>query len=148
MVIACGARKVWDDDPDAGPTPAKDAYTGVLFTVNRRYAEAFNDRWVILSAKYGFIDPSFIIPGNYNVTFKRLSTNPVSIDILKRQIVEMGLNKYDKIVVLGGKEYVNAVVKAFEGYNVKIEAPLKDLPLGKAVRKVKEALSTGKPFDC
>jgi len=148
VIVACGARKIWDDNPNAGPTPAKDAYTGAPFKVNRRYAETFSDKWVILSAKYGFINPAFIIPENYNVTFKKPSTNPVSIDALKKQIIEMGLDKYDKIVVLGGKEYVNAVTKAFEEYNVKIEAPLKDLPLGKAMKKVKEALSTGKPFDC
>ena len=148
VIVACGARKIWDDNPNAGPTPAKDAYTGAPFKVNRRYAETFSDKWVILSAKYGFINPAFIIPENYNVTFKKPSTNPVSIDALKKQIIEMGLDKYDKIVVLGGKEYVNAVTKAFEKYNVKIEAPLKDLPLGKAMKKVKEALSTGKPFDC
>ena len=148
VIVACGARKIWDDNPNAGPTPAKDAYTGAPFKVNRRYAETFSDKWVILSAKYGFINPDFIIPENYNVTFKKPSTNPVSIDTLKKQIIEMGLDRYDKIVVLGGREYVNAVTKAFEEYNVKIEAPLKDLPLGKAMKKVKEALSTGKPFDC
>lgn len=148
VIIACGAKKIWDDNPNAGPTPAKDAYTGAPFKANRRYAETFGDRWVILSAKYGFIDPDFIIPGNYDVTFKKPETNPVSIEALKKQILEMGLNRYDKIVVLGGKEYVNAVTKAFEEYNVKVKAPLKDLPLGKAMKKVKEAVNTGKPFDC
>ena len=61
--------------------------------------------------------------------------------------MEIGLYNYDKIVVLGDKEYVNAVIKAFEGYNVKIKAPLIGLPLGKAMKRVKEAPSTGKPFD-
>ena len=49
VIVACGARKIWDDNPNAGPTPAKDAYTGAPFKVNRRYAETFSDRWVILS---------------------------------------------------------------------------------------------------
>jgi len=39
--------------------------------VNREYAEHFGDRWVILSAKYGFLNPEDTIEGTYNVTFKR-----------------------------------------------------------------------------
>lgn len=54
LVVACGKRKIWDADPSAGPVSAKDAYIGVTFRVNRRYAERFADRWVILSANYGF----------------------------------------------------------------------------------------------
>ena len=76
VIIACGAKKIWDNNPDAGSTSAKDACTGAPFRVNRRYAETFGDRWVILSAKYGFIDPDFIIPENYNVTFKKPKDKP------------------------------------------------------------------------
>ena len=36
--------------------------------VNRDYAEEFADRWVIVSAKYGFIDPEFVVSSDYNVT--------------------------------------------------------------------------------
>jgi hypothetical protein len=41
------------------------------FTVNRQYAEASGGDWVILSAKYGFLRPTDVIPGPYEVTFKR-----------------------------------------------------------------------------
>ena len=70
VVVPCGMRKIWDMNPSAGPTPAKNAYVGAPFKVNRAYAEKFADRWVILSAKYGFIDLDFVIPENYDVTFK------------------------------------------------------------------------------
>ena len=40
----------------------------MFFTTNRAYAEKFGSRWVILSAKYGFIRPDFQIPGPYNVS--------------------------------------------------------------------------------
>jgi hypothetical protein len=56
VIIPCGQAKLWDDDPQRGPTPARDAYTGAPFKVNRAYAERHGDRWVILSAKYGFCD--------------------------------------------------------------------------------------------
>ena len=59
-----------ETEADAGATPAADAYTGAPFTVNREYAEASGGDWVILSAKYGFLRPTDIIPGPYEVTFK------------------------------------------------------------------------------
>jgi hypothetical protein len=74
VIIPCGQSKVWDDQPERGPVKARDAYTGPPFKVNRDYAEAFASRWVILSAKYGFISPDFLIPGPYNVTFKKHAT--------------------------------------------------------------------------
>jgi len=148
VVVPCGMRKVWDVNPCAGPTPARNAYVGAPFKVNREYAEKFADRWVVLSAKYGFIDPDFIIPENYNVTFKRPKTQPISVGDLRRQIVEKGLDKFSKVVVLGGRDYVNVTKRAFEGFKVTFAAPTLGLPIGKAMKKVREAIQEGKPFDC
>jgi len=141
-------KKIWNLNPNVGPTRARDAYVSAYFRVNREYAEKFADRWVILSAKYGFIDPNFIIPGNYDVTFKRPETNPVSVDKLKEQIREKGLDKFDKVIVLGGRDYVYFVRKSFEGLNVKIVAPTFGLSLGKAMAKVRKAIEDDVPFDC
>src|SRR4051794_17641224 len=69
IIVPCGRSKVWDRSPDLGPTAAQDAYVGGPFKLNRAYAERFGQRWVILSAKYGFIDPAFVIPGPYDTTF-------------------------------------------------------------------------------
>ena len=135
-------------NPRVGPTRARDAYVGLPFRLNREYAERFGDQWVILSAKYGFISPDFIIPENYNVTFKKRSTNPISLPQLREQVVRKQLNQFNKIVVLGGSDYANIVREAFKGFPVKIEAPLAGLPVGKAMAKVREALKENKPFDC
>ena len=148
VVVSCGARKVWDVNPSIGFTMARDAYVGGFFRLNREYAERFGDRWVILSAKYGFINPDFIIPENYNVTFKKRSTNPISISQLREQAVREQLNRFDKIVVLGGHVYANIVREVFKEFSVKIEAPLEGLPIGKAMAKLREALKKNKPFDC
>jgi hypothetical protein len=53
VIVPCGKRKIWDKHPDQGPTHAAEAYTGAPLRLNRRYAERFGDRWVVLSAKYG-----------------------------------------------------------------------------------------------
>jgi len=139
IVVSCGKKKVWNLKPSAGPTAAREAYIDGLFRVNKEYAERFADRWLILSAKYGFIDPDFVIPENYDVTFKDPGTNPISIDRLREQVREKGLCEFDKVIVLGGMIYFEVCKKAFEGFNVKIYAPTLGLLLGKVMQKVREA---------
>jgi len=63
-----------------------DAYAGSPFQVNKAFAQLFSDRWVILSAKHGFIDPDFMIPGDYDATFKKPETKPISLDELEKQV--------------------------------------------------------------
>ncbi len=138
VVIPCGKSKVWYRRENHGPCKASLAYTGVPFKVNRKYAKRFGDRWVILSAKYGFIDPSFLIPGPYEVSFKKKSTNPVQISVLKRQVREMGLDGFGKVIVLGGKEYREAASSAFRP--IKIETPFAGLGIGKAMQAIIRAI--------
>jgi len=57
---------------------ARFVYTGTPFLINKRYAEHFGSDWVILSAKYGFIGPDFMIPEDYNITFNDLKSNPIT----------------------------------------------------------------------
>jgi hypothetical protein len=105
VIVPCGQKKVWEKHPEAGPTMAKDVYAGSPFIVNRKFADAFGKPWVILSAKYGFIDPQFMMPGPYNVTFKRKSTDPISVTKLRDQVRQQGLDRFSNVIGLGGKEY-------------------------------------------
>ena len=50
-LIGCGAAKL------AGQHPARDLYTGPLFTAARRDVEARGLRWWVLSALYGIVPP-------------------------------------------------------------------------------------------
>jgi hypothetical protein len=140
VIIPCGQAKIWDKQPEAGAVQAQYAYTGAPFKVNKEYAEYFGDRWVILSAKYGFIDPDFMIPEPYNISFKKKSSEPVSVDTLVSQIKEMGLNIYEQVVGLGGKEYRAMIVAAFVTYQIKPEFPFAGLPIGKTMAKTKESI--------
>ena len=90
VIVPCGLAKIWDKDPYAGPTPARDTYTGAPFRVNSEYAERFGDSWVILSAKYGFLNPDDIVEGPYNVTFKRRSPRPIDGAALRQQALDRG----------------------------------------------------------
>lgn len=110
--------------------------------MNKEYAECFADRWVILSAKYGFIEPYFMIPEPYNISFKKKSSKPVSLDTLVSQIKEMNLNKYDQVIGLGSKEYRAMMEASFSQYNIRPEFPFAGLPIGKAMAKIKESIKS------
>jgi hypothetical protein len=146
VIIPCGQGKVWDSAPHHGPALARDAYTGAPFKVNRAYAEHFAERWVILSAKYGFILPVFVIPEPYNVTFKRPATGPVGVARLRQQIGELGLERYPLVAGLGGKEYRAMIVQAFAGRPAVLRFPFAGLAIGTGMQAIKRAVALGEPF--
>jgi len=126
--------------------PACDAYTGAPFKVNRAYAERFGERWIILSAKYGFISPLFQIPGPYNITFKSKSTDPVSLSTLKQQIAIQGLDHFPIVIGLGGKEYCCTIKQAFAPLSGELRFPFAGLPIGKSMQAIRCAIDDGNPF--
>jgi cytoplasmic iron level regulating protein YaaA (DUF328/UPF0246 family) len=144
-IIPCGKTKIWDKKPDAGSTKARDVYIGPFAKKCREYAEKFYPKsWCILSAKYGFLFPYDIVRA-YNVTFKKKSTNPISQDKLSKQIIEKGLNNYDRIVVLGGKDYVNIIKAVFP--QKEVHAPLIGCRgNGEMMKKINEAIQRGIPL--
>lgn len=142
VIVACGQQKVWHKQPLLGAVPARDAYTGPPFVLNRQYAERFGDAWVILSAKYGFIPPDFLIPEAYEVTFKKQATGPVTMPALREQVRNQGLEDFTEAVGLGGVEYRLAIEAAFEGSGVALRFPFAGLTLGYSLQAVKRALGT------
>jgi hypothetical protein len=141
VVVPCGKAKVWNRHPGLGATPARDAYTGALFRVHRAYAERFADRWVILSAKYGFMDPDWPIPGPYDVTFNDRRTNPVGPETLRRQISELDLGQFATVIGLGGAAYRAIVSTAFEPTSAKLTFPFAGLNLFQLPGAIRRALA-------
>jgi len=140
-IISCGGKKVWDDTGEHGATPARDVYTGSYVRGNQEYAELFYPHsWCILSAKHGFLLPGDIVPENYN---QRMGVpGSVQPDVLRNQIKGKGLDEYDEIVVLAGREYVDAVKNAFPGR--KVRAVFEGVGgIGKQMGVVREAMRRG-----
>lgn len=144
VIVPCGSRKVWDENPSAGPTPAADAYIGPLFKKNKAYARRFATDWMILSAKYGLIPPSFTIPGPYDVSFKKPSTHPIAPVEVAGQAARIDFADYDVVIGLGGKEYREIVAVAFRG--ARIEFPFRGLKIGLMMQAINVALDTGQMF--
>lgn len=145
-IVQCGQRKIWDKNPDAGPTAAKDAYVSPYFKKNRAYAERFADQWVILSAKYGFVQPDTEIQ-NYNVTFLNSASNPISIHDLRRQVQQMRLYGFSEVLVIGGSVYAAVIQQAFGETTCPIHLPFKKFRgIGYIQQAVGNALKSGKPI--
>lgn len=140
IVVPCGRRKIWDTHPTHGPAAARDAYTGPAFQINRAYAERFADRWVILSARYGFLDPGSTIDAPYDVTFKDRKTGPITVQALHQQVFERELDRFDRVVGLGGKEYRAMVALVFA--RASVEFPFAGLPIGRYMQAVKRAIAS------
>jgi hypothetical protein len=141
VVAPCGRQKIWDQNPSQGPTPAKDAYTSPLFRRFSAYAENYGDAWIILSAKYGFIEPEFLIPKSYNVTFNDPSTNPVTVEQLRSQVQQLGLDQFGEIVGLGGASYRGIIETVFGPTGAALSFPFTRLPIGKPLQALDRVLS-------
>jgi hypothetical protein len=145
VVVPCGQAKIWKKEPTHGPAKAKDAYIGPPFRVNRTFAERFADKWIILSARYGFIDPDFIIPEDYDVTFTKPSTNPITVDDVKKQLKDMkDLHGYDAVIALGGQDYTDIVKQVFMNFS-RVLLPTEGLPLPEIMREVSSLSKLEKP---
>lgn len=145
-VVPCGSKKIWDKNPNAGPTKARHVYIGPFAKKCREYAERFYpESWYILSAKYGFLHPEDIIPESYNVSFNDSSTRPITLDELNIQKSEKGLDTSEKVVVLGGKNYVRMIEDLFPA--LEIVTPLSDCKgIGYMMGKISEMIRQGRPI--
>lgn len=114
IIIPCAKTKM----PGAVHQPAEEVYTGDYFKSNLAYAKAHGQKVFILSAKYGLITPGERI-SDYDLKFIPApgATNNQVLDTVKaeklvKQIEEHGLDKMDRWVVLGGKEYRGRIAEA------------------------------------
>lgn len=122
-IIPCGSRKIWDKgNVPEGAYRADQVYIGALHRKCQAYAKLFFPRWVILSAKHGFLDPQDLISGNYNLAFGTKDPDIISIEALQALSRAKGLAAYKDIVVLGGKKFMTLVPHVFA--NAAIAYPL------------------------
>lgn len=139
-VVPCGKSKIWDRDQGAGPTKARDVYTGPFARRCKEYAETLHPTsWCILSARYGFLFPDDIVPGPYNVTFNRKRSGPITLEQLRAQVPVKNLDSFSRIVVLGGRDYVKMLRQLFP--DTPIDEPLAGCKgIGHMMRRIGELL--------
>jgi len=124
IIVACSKRKIWDIDKSAPEfVSARMAYQGDDFLRFLRWAEDSGleqkgFRWLILSAKYGYIEPWHPIC-NYNVTFNDETTGPISDETLYRQVTYqtrwggIPLRSFRTVICVGSEIYFNKAKNSF-----------------------------------
>jgi hypothetical protein len=124
-IIPCSKEKIWDLEPWRSSVLAGEAYRSSFHRLSRRYVEHRCSRWVILSAKYGFMDPTDEISGPYDVIFGGGDPNCISDARLKSQVIEKGLFAYKTVCIVCTISYSNRIQAAFEDHSPQHETPLR-----------------------
>lgn len=127
-LIGCGKAK---RDTTA---PAKDLYTGTLFRLARAWAETHADRWLVISAAHGLVEPQRVLEP-YDRTLAGKSFDAVSQFCFwcqadyARLLMDLG-GRPQKITILAGKHYVSPLLKFTAIAHANYELPLSGLGIG------------------
>ena len=124
-------------------TQAKDMYVSTLFRGMRRYAESHSDRWYILSAEHGLLDPTAMIQP-YNLTLKTLSVTQRQDWALRvHESLANVLLLGDSIEILAGVPYRKHLVPLLTSDGYKVGIPLEGLGLGQQLQALKRINESG-----
>lgn len=118
----------------ASAAPARDLYTSALFEGLRRYAERNADRWFILSALYGLVDPDEIIEP-YEKTLNKMPKNERAdwAQQVQGRLAQV-LPPNAEVIMLAGQRYREGLIPFLEANGFKVTIPLEGLPFGKQLQ--------------
>ena len=89
--------------------------------------------------------PNDTVPGSYNVSFNNKKTNPIITKELSAQMIERGLDNYERIVILGGKNYEEMANEVFS--SKEILTPLSDCKrVGYMMSKLNDSIKREVPL--
>lgn len=120
------------------PSPARDLYTSTLFRGLRRYAEQHADRWYILSAEHGLLDPEKVV-----APYERTLNNMGKADRLKwaarvQQQLAGVLPPRAEVIFLAGERYRQDLIPCLWAHGFKVTVPFEGLSFGRQLQKLKE----------
>lgn len=108
LLLACSSRK----RTDTAPVPAIDRYTGVNYTVLRKAQRL--GYWpehldvLILSAKYGLIEPTTLIPC-YDQRMTSVQARALQSEVSAYLDACLAANEYSEVFVNLGTDYLLAI---------------------------------------
>lgn len=142
IIVPCGKKKIWDINSIVGKVKAKDAYISNYFKLCKQYAERFADKWVILSGKYGIIEPDFVITANYDT---RLFVSKKFENKVKRQLRSI-IKNISQVISLCGNYYSFFLKDVLYRFDLPIYVPLQGLKIGERQKVLKKCLKENKPL--
>ncbi|MFT3708066.1 MAG: hypothetical protein QM817_10455 [Archangium sp.] len=132
-VLACSASKL------THAALAKDLYTGPLFKLARAYAELVADRFVILSARYGVLQPDAeLAPYEQRMNDARKWGRRFS----NRLAMELFDAPSSEVLFLGGASYFDPLVHSEKE---RWRRPLKGLAIGVQKATLKQLIDEATP---
>jgi hypothetical protein len=116
------------------PAPAKDLYTSPLFRSLRRYAEHNADRWFILSAEHGLVDPEQVL-APYEKTLNNARKDERAAWARRVQTrLEAVLPPGAEVIILAGERYREYLVPFLKSRGHEVSVPLEGMPFGKQLQ--------------
>ena len=130
VLLGCVSRKA------SSPLPAKDLYISGLFRRRRRYAEASGRQWMVLSSKYGLIDPEDVIdPYDFRVSdMDRSKRETWGRKIAEKLGDRFGGLQGKTFEVHAGADYVNALRPHLMREGAELVTPLSGLRIGEQLQ--------------
>lgn len=122
--ISCTKEKIWDIAPHLEGVQASCAYRNSDFILANNISEKLGGRIIIFSAKYGFLDPTDIIPGPYDITFSRKDDPVISMNDLHQQADQKKLLSYNDIHVFCSEPYHQRIKTIYNKEKIKIHNPI------------------------
>lgn len=111
--------------------PAKDLYQSQWFKLARKYAEQRGDRWFILSAAHGLVDPEAVLPP-YNCTLNDMKKG--DREAWGRRIGEqlaIVLQEGDEVEILAGAKYREQILPTCLAHAMTVpQVPMEGLGIG------------------
>jgi hypothetical protein len=123
-LVACVSKK------NKRPMEARDLYISDWFKKASVYAETISEKWYILSAKYGLVDPNAIIEP-YNETLNNMPVSERRTWSLRvMQDLRPQLDIGDHIVILAGMKYREFLVEPLRSAGCQVDIPMEGLRIG------------------
>jgi len=134
-LVSCVGKKL------GYPAPAQDLYISDWFMKARKFA--YPHPWFILSAKFGLVPPTKVIPP-YEVTLIRMGRNAREAWAEKVfKSIRETINLSETLVILAGDRYREFLAPRLLSYGYQIEIPMHQLSIGRQLQWMKE--HTAKP---
>ena len=124
-IIPCSKEKIWDIAPEKKAVRADEAYRSAFHRYARAYVCKHCEDYLILSAKYGFMRPDFMIETSYDVTFSRSLDPTISSHQLRKQALTYP--HVTKLIVVCPQLYALRVQEAFAEHAIDIVYPLQSV---------------------